>query len=159
MRPSFLQAGMQPKVGPPPKEELKGGLKELLDASLEEGEKVLVSTEGGMGEALVATNRRVMALKCGFMAGAYKEPLCFSFAYEDIYLFEWGRRRRILEIIPFRDIDKKKVGITFLPFHDKAFGSAVNFMAQRVVECRKKNPEVADRAKQHAQADAKKMRW
>jgi len=150
---------MQPKIGPPPKDELKGGLKELLEASLEQGEKVYVSTEGGMGEALVATNRRVLALKCGFMAGAYKDPICFSYAYEDIYLFEWGRRRRILEIVPFKDVQKKKVGITFLPFHDKAFTSAVRFMSQRVVECRKKNPHVNDKAKQHAMEDAKKMRY
>ena len=159
MRPSFLQDRMQPKFGPPPKDDLKGGLKDLLEASLEDGERVYACTEGGMGEALIATNRRVMVLKCGLMAGAFKEPLCFAFPYEDIYLFEWGNRRRILEIVPFRDVGKKKAGITFLPFHDKAFNNAVHFMAQRVVECRKKKPEVAEKAKQHAQADAKKSRW
>ncbi len=147
------------KFGPPPKEELEGGLKDLLEASLEEGEKVLVCTPGGMGEALVGTDNRVMALKCGFMAGAYKEPICFSFPYEEIYLFEWGRKRRILEIIPYDDIKKKKAVITFLPFHDKAFGNAVNFMAKKVVETRKKNPEIADKALRQAQEEAKKMRW
>jgi hypothetical protein len=134
-------------------------LKDLLDANLKDGEKVLVCTPGGMGEALVATERRVMALKCGFMAGAYKEPICFSFPYEEIYLFEWGRKRRILEIIPFADLKKKKVGITFLPFHDKAFGSAVNFMAKRVVDARKNSPEIADKAMRQAQEEAKKLRW
>jgi hypothetical protein len=158
VRPSFLTDRLQAKPGPPPKEELKGGLKELMEKSLEPDEKVHAIVEGGMGEAIVATNRRVLALKCGFMAGAYKEPICFSFDYEEIYVFEWGKRRRLIEIIPYDDLKKRKVVVTFLPFQDRAFTNTVSFMAQKVVETRKKNPEIDKKAKKQAMEEALRNR-
>ncbi|MGI5838449.1 MAG: hypothetical protein ACOX8W_02170 [bacterium] len=125
-------------IPPPPLEELKGGLKKVLDENLQPSEKLRICIEGGAGEALVATDKRVMMLKAGFLAGAYRGPLCFSLNYEDIDYFKWGKRRS-LEIVPYRGRKLRGCIMTFLPFQDDKFIGAVNLLADLVLAIRKKN--------------------
>ncbi len=122
-------------------------MKKIMDESLKPGEKVRVCIEGGIGEALVATDHRLLVLKAGIMAGAYKGPLCFSYDYEDIYMFKW-QIRRALEVIPYRVANKRVAIITFTPFQDERFAGAVNFMAKKVIEVRKKKEEKGEGAAQ-----------
>lgn len=162
MRPNWLLNQMQQrnkkkKKEGPPIEELKGGLNDLLKKTLEPDERVIVCTEGGMGEAMAATDSRVMLLKCGILSSGRKEGTVQAYDYDEIYMFEWGRRRRILRVIPFKDVNKKPAGVTFLAFHDKTFANAVDHMAEQLVKIRKKKPELADKANEHARQEAIKM--
>jgi|GEM_PF-6859972 len=129
-------------IPPPPLEELKGGLKKVLEENLQPGEKLRICIEGGAGEALVATDKRVMMLKAGFLAGAYHGPLCFSYNYDDIDFFKWGKRRS-LEITPYKGKKLRGCIMTFLPFHDDKFIGAVNLMVDLVLKTRKANKEIA----------------
>lgn len=119
---------------------MKGGLKKALEDNLQPGEKLRICIEGGAGEALVATDKRVMMLKAGFLAGAYHGPLCFSYNYDDVDYFKWGKRRS-LEIVPYRGRKLRGCIMTFLPFHDDKFIGAVNLMAKLVLATREKNKE------------------
>jgi len=71
-------------------EELTGGLKKACEQNVMPNDAVLVRLNGLSGEALVATQSRVLVLKAGYASGAMFGQKAKSFPYEDISSVEYS---------------------------------------------------------------------
>lgn len=71
-------------------EELRGGLKKAFEENADPGDSVLICLNGNAGEALVATNSRVMILKAGYSSGAMFGRKVKSFRYDNISSVEFS---------------------------------------------------------------------
>lgn len=65
-------------------ENLRGGLGKALTSCVVDGERLLVALEGNTGEALVATDRKVVVIKAGFSSGAMFGKKTKSFHYDSL---------------------------------------------------------------------------
>lgn len=71
-------------------EKLAGGLKKAFDENSAPSDTVLVCLNGQGGEALVATESRVMVLKAGYSSGAMLGRKAKSFRYDHISSVEYS---------------------------------------------------------------------
>lgn len=71
-------------------EKLSGGLKKAFEQNVLPDDSVLVCLGGLSGEALVATQSRVLILKAGYSSGAIFGQKAKSFLYEDISSVEYS---------------------------------------------------------------------
>lgn len=71
-------------------EKLTGGLKKAFEQNTLPGDSVIVCLAGVPGEALVATQSRVLILKAGYSSGAIFGQKAKSFLYEDISSVEYS---------------------------------------------------------------------
>ena len=63
---------------------LRGGLLKAMQAEVNPNETVVVSLEGGIGEALVMTEDRAILIKAGTFAGVPFGQKSFSFPYNEL---------------------------------------------------------------------------
>jgi hypothetical protein len=82
-RPS---ASLEPQSGPPAGliDELPTRLERVLADIIQPGEEILVKLKGAFTEALICTDRRVMIVKAGFMAGVTLGSNVFQVPYRNI---------------------------------------------------------------------------
>lgn len=127
-------------------EALSGGLKKALDGAIPAGEPIVVSLNGSAGEAVVATDRRVIILKAGMAAGSLLGQKANSFEYSRITGVDvdaglvYGRlqvRGPGTAETSEKDINAAKQAdnaVTFLAAHKARFEAAAEEMRKRLVK-------------------------
>ena len=71
-------------------ENVKGGIKKVLNASIESDEKVKIRLTGTPGECLVVTDKKVIVAKAGYSSGALFGQKAKTFSFKQITSVEYS---------------------------------------------------------------------